>query len=199
MKKFSTISKKDCSQVQFHFIQYISKDLITYFIGKIHFQISLKDVRNKETLLVSVTLQNLVKELFQDIRLGMKELSLDDIKEILRTEVRKSILHSHHVDLGTNKYDSMKKIESVETISNRETNLKKSVLTDLKSVEESVDQKLQSILESLDINVDPKSVNHKRLRRSFIDLYLVRNQWTKDLINETGDQMTILEGKLIKH
>ena len=90
------------------------------------------------------------------------------------------------MDLGTNKYDSMKKIESVETISNRETDLKKSVLTDLRGVEESVDQKLQSILESLDINVDPKSVNHKRLRRSFIDLYLLRNQWTKDLINETG-------------
>ena len=116
----------------------------------------------------------------------MKDLDIEDIKEILRTEVRKSILHSHHVDLGTNKYDSMKKIESVETISNRETDLKKSVLTELKSVEESVDQKLQSILESLDINVDPKSVNHKRLRRSFIDLYLLRNQWTKDLINETG-------------
>ena len=136
--------------------------------------------------MVSRNLKNLLLKLFSDIRSGMKELSLEDIKEILRTEVRKSILHSHHVDLGTNKYDSMKKIESVETISNRETNLKKSVLTDLKSVEESVDQKLQSILESLDINVDLKSINHKRLRRSFIDLYLLRNQWTKDLINETG-------------
>ena len=90
------------------------------------------------------------------------------------------------MDLGTNKYDSMKKIESVETITNRETDLRKSVLTDLKNVEESVDQKLESILESLGIKVDPKSVNHKRLRRSFIDLYLLRNQWIKDLINETG-------------
>ena len=175
MKNSQLYPRKIGSQVQFHFRQYIPKDLITYFKGKTQFQISLKDVRNKETLLVSVTLQNLIKKLFQDIRSGMKELSLEDIKEILRTEVRKSILHSHHVDLGTNKYDSMKKIESVETISNRETNLKKSVLTDLKSVEESVDQKLQSILESLDINVDPKSINHKRLRRSFIDLYLLRN------------------------
>ena len=186
MKNSQLYPRKIGNQVQFHFRQYIPKDLITYFKGKTQFQISLKDVRNKETLLVSVTLQNLIKELFQDIRQGMKDLDIEDIKEILRTEVRKSILHSHHVDLGTNKYDSMKKIESVETISNRETDLKKSVLTELKSVEESVDQKLQSILESLDINVDPKSVNHKRLRRSFIDLYLLRNQWTKDLINETG-------------
>ena len=186
MKNTQLYPRKFGNQIHFHFRQYIPKDLIPYFKGKTQFQISLKDVRNKETLLVSVTLQNLVKELFQDIRLGMKDLNIENIKEILRTEVRKSILHSHHVDLGTNKYDSMKKIESVETISNRETDLKKSVLTDLKSIEESVDQKLQSILKSLDIKVDSKSVNHKRLRRSFIDLYLLRNQWTKDLINETG-------------
>ena len=32
---------------------------------------TLKDVSNKETLLVSVTLQNLIKELFQDIRQGL--------------------------------------------------------------------------------------------------------------------------------
>ena len=140
-------------------------------------------VSDREAHTVSIDKKDLIFQVSAEMkfRLGMKELSLEDIKEILRTEVRKSILHSHHVDLGTNKYDSMKKIESVETISNRETNLKKSVLTDLKSVEESVDQKLQSILESLDINVDLKSINHKRLRRSFIDLYLLENVYSSFL------------------
>ena len=176
MKTHYLIPRKFGDLIHFDFRYNVPKDLVAYFDGRTRFQISLKDVSTRETLLVSITLKNLLQELFQDIRLGMKELSLDDIKEILRTEVRKSILHSHHVDLGTNKYDSMKKIESVETISNRETDLKKSVLTELKSVEESVDQKLQSILESLDINVDLKSINNKRLRRSFIDLYLMRNQ-----------------------
>ena len=70
------------------------------------------------------------------------DFTLEDIKEILRIEVRKSILHSHHVDLGTSKYDSMKKIESVETISSRETKIRKSLLTDLKGVESTVDEKL---------------------------------------------------------
>ena len=92
----------------------------------------------------------------------------------------------------------MKKIESVETVSKRETDLRKSVLTDLKGVEESVDNKLHSILERLNIRVDPKSVNHKRLRRSFIDLYLLRNQWTKDLINEMVGQMMISEERLMR-
>ena len=34
--------------------------------------------------------------------------TLEDVKEILRVEVRKSILHSKQVHLGTNKYDPEK-------------------------------------------------------------------------------------------
>ena len=186
MRSTYLVPRKWKHSIHFDFRHKIPSDLVSHFGGKRQFQISLNNVSSRETLLVSLTLRNLVQELFSEIRSGMRDLSLEDIKEILRIEVRKSILHSHHVDLGTSKYDSMKKIESVETVSKRETGLRKSVLTDLKGVEESVDNKLHSILESLNIRVDPKSVNHKRLRRSFIDLYLLRNQWTKDLINETG-------------
>ena len=39
----------------------------------------------------------------------MKKLDIEDIKEILRIEIRKQILHAHHVDLGTNKWDESKK------------------------------------------------------------------------------------------
>ena len=35
----------------------------------------------------------------------MKELSIEDIKEILRTEIRKQILHAHHVYEGTNRWE----------------------------------------------------------------------------------------------
>ena len=74
--------------------------------------------------MVSITLKQILKEIFQDIRDGMKELTLDDIKEILRIEVRKSILQSSHVSSGHKEiYDSMKKIESLETVYSREINM----------------------------------------------------------------------------
>ena len=44
----------------------------------------------------------------------MKKLTLEDVKEILRVEVRKSILHSKQVHLGTNKYDPEKVEDSLE-------------------------------------------------------------------------------------
>ena len=34
----------------------------------------------------------------------MRSLTIADIKEILRVEIRKSILHSRHVHLGTNEF-----------------------------------------------------------------------------------------------
>ena len=91
------------------------------------------------------------------------------------------------MDLGTSKYDSMKKIESIETISSRETKMRKSVLTDLKGVESTVDEKLQTILESLDIKFEKGSVNYKSLRRSRIILSF---QWSQAVYISNSVQTT---------
>ena len=116
MKESNLVPRKWGNSFHYDFRHRIPPDLVSHFGGRRQFQISLNNVSNNETILVSRNLKNLLLKLFSDIRSGMKELSLEDIKEILRTEVRKSILHSHHVDLGTNKYDSMKKIESVQIL-----------------------------------------------------------------------------------
>ena len=53
----------------------------------------------------------------------MKSLELEDMKFILRTEVKKSIDHSHHVHLGTNEFNQSSKYDSLKTISQREEKL----------------------------------------------------------------------------
>ena len=181
------VSKKSKSSIHFHFRSIIPKDLISYFNEKTVFQISLIGVRNCESLLLSLRLKRIVQQIYSDIRSGMKNLSLEDIKEILRIEVRKSILHSSHISEGHNEiYDSMKKIESREKIYSREINIRKSLLTNSNEVKESVDKKLQTILESLEITLDKQSLNYKKLRSSFIDLYLLRFKWIKDMMDESG-------------
>ena len=116
----------------------------------------------------------------------MKKLTLEDVKEILRVEVRKSILHSHHVNLGTNKYDPEKLEDSLKSVSSREDKMKQSLKDDLKSYEGMLDEKLEKILNSLDIEYENTSVNYRQLRRYFIDLYLLRFNFMRSLINETG-------------
>ena len=178
--------RKSGKKTYFHFRVRIPLDLISTFGGRKEFQISLKDVRNGETLMVSVLLQTLTEQLFSDIRSGMKKLSLEDVREILKVEVRKSILHSKQVNLGTNKYDPEKVESSLNFVSSREEKMKQKLKDDLKTYEGMLDEKLEKILLSLDIEYDNNSINYQRLRRHFIDLYLLRFEFIRNLINETG-------------
>ena len=58
----------------------------------------------------------------------------------------------------------------------------------MKGYERLLDQKLYEILTSLDIDTNKQTVNYKKLRRYFIDLYLLRYEFTRSLINESGKE-----------
>ena len=186
MKHPYLITRKSGHKTYFHFRSKIPIDLIPTFSGRKEFQISLKNVSNKETLLVSVSLQTFIEQLFNDIRKGLKTLTLEDVREILKVEVRKSILHSHHVHLETNKYDPQKIENSLTSVSMKEDKMKQKLKQDLKTYEDMLDEKLKKILLSLDIEFGNHTVNYKQLRRYFIDLYLLRFEFTRNLVNETG-------------
>ena len=183
MKHPYLIPKKSGSKIIFHFRSYIPQDLISQFSGRKQFQISLKNVSNEETLLVFVSLQTLFEQLFNDIRKSMKTLTREDVREILKVEVQKSILHSHHVHLETNKYDPQKIENSLTSVSMKEDKMKQKLKQDLKTYEDMLDEKLKKILLNLDIEFDNHTVNYKQLRRYFIDLYLLRFEFTRNLIN----------------
>ena len=50
--------------------------------------------------MICQNLNRITNELFADIRMGMKSLIVEEIKEILRVEIRKQILSVHHVMKG---------------------------------------------------------------------------------------------------
>ena len=116
----------------------------------------------------------------------MKSLEIDDIKEILRIEIRKQILHAHHVDLGTNKWSDTGVEKSLETAEKKDSDLREILKDDLKSYLKQVDSKMEGILQSMNIKVEKESVGFKRLRDHFIDLYLMRYEWIRELVSKTG-------------
>jgi len=117
MKESNHVPRKWGNSFHYDSRHRIPPDLVSHFGGRRQFQISLNNVSNNETILVSRNLKNLLLKLFSDVRTGMKDLSLDDIKEILWIEVRESILHSSHVSEGHNEiFDSMKKVESLKKV-----------------------------------------------------------------------------------
>ena len=185
MKKYIRHRKKG-HQFQSHFRVRIPKDLIYYFQGTREFQISLKNVRNTDCLLLTITLRTRLEELFSEVREGMKNLTIEQIKEVLRIEVNKQIEHSKHIFLDTNKWNESEKEKSLESVSSREKKLKSLVSEDLDTYKEKIDSRLETILKGMNIEVNNNSIPFKQLRMSFIDLYLMRFEWMRELINFTG-------------
>ena len=170
-----------------YFRSIIPKDLRGNFEGKDEFRLSLRYVINGDTKILCLKLKEITDKLFTEIREGMENLSLDDIKEILRIEVRKQIKHTQHYYLGTNVFDEEQTIQSLEIVSSRETKMKEELYGEnIKEYENKLDNKLEGILTSLDIEIETNSINYKNLRRQFIQLYLLRFDWIKTLIKETG-------------
>ncbi len=170
----------------YYFRSRIPIDLIEHFGGLTEFRVSLKCAIKSRALRTTKILDNTVSKLYEKIREGMKSLDIDDIKEILRIEIRKQILFTHHIFEGTNRWSETGVEKSLESVKLKESNLKETLDSTLKTYQNEVDSKLEGILKSLDIEVDRDSINFKKLRNKFIDLYLLRYDWVKELLNESG-------------
>ena len=170
----------------YYFRRKVPTDLIEHFGGLKEFRISLKCAIKSRSIRTTKILNQKVSGIFEDIRQGMKSLEIEDIKEILRVEIRKQILHAHHVDLGTNKWSDSGVEKSLDTTEKKDLNLRETLKNDLKSYLKQVDSKMEGILESMNIKIEKESVGYKRLREHFIDLYLMRYEWIKELVLKTG-------------
>ena len=100
----------------YYFRSVIPKDLVSHFGGLREFRISLKCAIKSRSLKTTKVLNKIVSIIYEEIRQGMKSLEIEDIKEILRTEIRKQILHSHHVFEGTNRWDDTGIEKSLDSI-----------------------------------------------------------------------------------
>jgi hypothetical protein len=62
----------------------------------------------------------------------MKDITLEDVKNILRVEVRKSLLHIHHYEFGTNVFSKNKLNESMLRVDKEEEKLRDKLENDYK-------------------------------------------------------------------
>ena len=62
----------------------------------------------------------------------MKDITLEDVKTILRVEVRKSLLHIHHYEFGTNVFSKDKLNESRSRVDKEEERLREKLEKDYK-------------------------------------------------------------------
>ena len=187
MKNQTYISrgKKPYQQYQFRCI--IPNDLEETFSTK-EFRLSLKSSLYSQSKIISTNLYNLSQFIFREVREGkMKDITLEDVKNILRVEVRKSLLHIHHYELGTNIYDEDKLNESISKIDNEEEKIKDGLKkNNYKETIELIGNEIDKILITQNLEPNKNNIEYKGLVRRWIDLKLIRQNWKRDLLTDSG-------------
>jgi len=116
----------------------------------------------------------------------MKDITLEDVKNILRIEVKKSLMHIHHYEYGTNKWDDKKLKESITRIDEGEEKLRERLENDYRGTVELIEQEIDKILITQNLAPNKKNVEYKGLVRRWIELKLMRQDWKRELLNKSG-------------
>ena len=96
----SYLSKRKIKSHQYPFFRcIIPKDLQGNFDGITDFRLSLGCVRNEDTQILCLKLKQITESVFVEIRSGMKNLSLDDIKGKTVDDVMCCTANNKHVQI----------------------------------------------------------------------------------------------------
>ena len=164
----------------------IPKDLISVF-RQVEFRVSLGNSMYSHSKIISTNLYNLCQFIFREVREGnMQDITLEDVKNILRIEVRKSLLHIHHYQYGTNVFSKDKLKDSISRSMKEEERLRGRLEKDYKGTIDLIENEIDKILITQNLEPDKKNVEYKGLVRRWIELKLIRQDWKRDLLNDTG-------------
>ena len=150
--------------------------------GRKSFKISLKSGNYNDCRSLSNRLHKLLKVIFQEIEMGKKKLTFEEVKSILKIEVDKSVLHIQHIETGTGTTESQV-LQSLQHITKEETQFNRTLEDDRKKIENNVDREMSKILKSNGFEVDKNSLEFKTLRKRVIELKLLRFSHKKDFVS----------------
>jgi len=160
----------------------IPKDLEKIFPQK-EFTVSLKSNSYKICRFLSFSLYNVSMGIFMEVREGyMKDITIDDVKVILREKVRQTIKHIHLYEWETNKWNEKELQERIDEIDEKENKLKERLQNDFKGTTEHLAKEVDKILKDKDLKPDKKNYEYKGLISRWTDLQVIREGWKRDLL-----------------
>ena len=147
------------SDYSYLFVSYIPKDLQNYFNGKTKFRVSLKSGIYIESRRLSQSLQIVMQRIYEEIRSMKSDLTLDDVKDILRKEIKRSQTHSNYFSyLAVDRRDDVSITEGLERLEKEEEELRNKKKSEF-------DSEVETILRKEGFKIDKKSLYFKRLFR----------------------------------
>ncbi|MDC0077793.1 site-specific integrase [Deltaproteobacteria bacterium] len=116
----------------------------------------------------------------------MNEITIHDVKNILKDKVKQTYKHIHHYANDTNKYDEEELNERIHQSSEKERELKEKLKSNYKETVGKFENEIDRILNSRDLETDKNNVDYKGLVSKWTDLKLIRETWKKELLEGQG-------------
>ena len=172
--------KKPYQQYQFRCI--IPKDLENTFSTK-EFRISLKSSLYSHSKIISTNLYNISQFIFGEVRGGyMKDIAIEDVKNILRRKVNQTLKHIHLYERDTNKWNENELKERIDKIDEKEKKLKDRLKTDYKDTIDKIEKEVDKILITQNLKPDKNNFEYSGLIRKWTDLKVIRETWKRELL-----------------
>ena len=173
----------------FHCI--IPKDL-RGILGKSVIRISLKNSDYCYSKIVSNSLYIIAQNIFEELRAGhMQDITLEDVKDILRQKVKQTIKHIDLYQWKTNKWEPLELAKRIEEIDKKEKKILSRLQTDFIETNEIISKEIDKILIKKNLKPDKQNYEYAGLISRWTDLKVLRESWKRDLLN--GERKTVNE------
>ena len=177
----------------------IPHDLRYYFDGRIDFTMSLKNGIHSQSIVFAKILQMEVQSIFNSIRMGtMSKINVNQIKDILRNKIERTLTHSQWVVTDTNTFVESEVKDKIEEINGEERILKTQIEQNYDGVLEHIEKEIARIIKSRNLTLDSKSLEFNQLRKQFLELRLIRNTWKKELLEDSGKSIEDFRKEIYK-
>ena len=177
----------------------IPQDLRDFFSGRNEFKISLKNGIHSQSLKYSNLLFIEVQSIFCLIRMGsISKITIKEIQNILKDKVERTLVHSQHIVTDTNTFVETQVKSKIREINEEDRVLRTQVEQNYDGVLEHIEGEIEGILKRKDLTIDRKSLEFKQLRKQFLELRLVRNNWKKELLEDTGETIDDFRNEIYK-
>ncbi len=182
MSRRTYLIQKKQPNLQYLFRCIIPKDLVRMFPQKV-ISLSVKSNSYRHSKIICFNLYKKTQFIFDEVRQGiMQDITLEDVKVILRDKVRQTIRHINLYEWETNKWNEKELQDRIDEIDDKENKLKERLQSDFKGTTEHLAKEVDTILKDKDLKPDKKNYEYRGLISRWTDLQVIRESWKKDLL-----------------
>ena len=160
---------------------------------------SLKNGIHSQSIVFAKILQLEVQSIFKSIRMGtMSKINVNQIKDILRDKIERTLTHSQWVVTDTNTFVESQVKKKIDEINNDEGILNIQIEQNYDFVLEHIEKEIERNLKKKNLTLDSKSLEFNQLRKQFLELRLIRNTWKKELLEDSGKSIEDFRKEIYK-